>query len=102
LRASAAIDRLALVGAGWMRFLRERPQAVDDPLGGPLAELSRHADDAARDLRDPEAAERRRTEVFAGFKAVFGELGADARFVRAVAAKSLALERHGVLAAVSS
>jgi fructuronate reductase len=107
LRAETSIDHLALAVAAWMQFLRGRsdggvPHAIDDPLAQPLAAQLRQADDAADDISDPEASERRRVQVFAAFEPVFGDLGREALFVRAVARQTMALRRQGAMATLEA
>jgi fructuronate reductase len=102
LRADASLSRLAFAVAAWMHYLRGvdetgQRHAIEDPLAPALAAQLKLADQAAAGITDSEAAERQRVETFCGFTPVFGELGANARFVHAVTRSSLSLRERGVM-----
>jgi fructuronate reductase len=89
------IDRLALLIAGWIRYLagqREDGSAykVDDPLAPQLVSL------AARQTQDPAGCVRKTLAV----AAVFGTLGADAVFAARVTQQFTRLLHLGVRAAL--
>ena len=71
-----------------------RAYAVNDPLADALSHqwaLAAHA-----------GSEPQRTALLTAFTPVFGELGADPRFVSAVARQLERLQRHGVVAALAA
>ncbi|AXB79542.1 mannitol dehydrogenase family protein [Novosphingobium sp. P6W] len=77
LAAGRPVDRLALPIAAWLRFLDRAARSggsITDPLAGPLLER---------------AGDWRRV---VGMREIFGDLGEDARFLRAVEAGLAALE----------
>lgn len=85
LAAGAPFPRLALAVAAWLRHLQGfdeegRPIAVDDPLAAALA------------------AEHARHGTMLGFAPVFGDLGREPRFVRAVESAVAGLRQQGALA----
>lgn len=89
LAAGQDIGLLALCVASWLRFIDGhdelgRPLPLDDPQAGPLREARRAGDGGL------------------GYTPVFGELGRDARFVRAVQAAEQALQLLGVRRAVAA
>jgi fructuronate reductase len=96
LAAGAGIERLALAVAAWLQTLggvdeAGRTLAVDDPLADALARCA----DAA-----PGAVQR--VEALCSFAPVFGELGADPRFVGAVLQQAQRLRAEGVVGALAS
>ena len=106
LRSGAPVTRLALAVAAWIHHLRGidetgEPFAIQDPLADALAERLAQAERAAAGIGDRQAAEERRIALFCGYTPVFGELGQDPRFVRAVAEQTLALRERGVLATLA-
>ena len=99
LAANQPIERLALAVAGWIHYLRGADEAgahfpVQDPLATELAAQLAQAD-AAGSAHDAVAR-------FTAFAPVFGTLGAEPRFVDAVARHATALRQRGVLAALDA
>jgi fructuronate reductase len=100
LAAGASIRGLALAVAAWLHDLRGRDEtgaahAIDDPLASELQALRRRAEAAG--------SVQQRVRMLCGFAPVFGEdLGADARFVEAVADALRALEERGVEASLAA
>jgi fructuronate reductase len=99
LAAGAPVARLALAVALWLAHLRGvdesgRTFAVDDPLAAELQALARDAEGLPDD--------RRRAALFAGFAPVFGDLGADFRWVEALGAALGALRERGVPGALGA
>lgn len=89
------IDRLALLIAGWIRYLAGRREdgsayEIDDPLADQLASL------AALQTQDPDRCVRQ----MLGLGAVFGALGADAVFERGVRQGLERLQHFGVRGAL--
>ena len=98
---------LALAVAGWLHYLRGVDQAgrrydIQDPMAGALARLLEQAETAATLAGPGPAAMLEWTAALAGFEPVFGELGQDARFVRAVAQAVHALRSLGVAGALEA
>jgi fructuronate reductase/mannitol 2-dehydrogenase len=84
---------LTIAVAGWVRYLRGRDDhgrrlPLEDPLAARL-----------RALAAPGGTDPRR---LLAERALFGDLGTDARFVAAVAAELRAMERHGTRAAIAA
>lgn len=98
---------LALAVAGWLHYLRGVDQAgrrydIQDPMAGALARRLEQAETAATLAGPGPAAMLEWTAALAGFEPVFGELGQDARFVRAVAQAVHALRSLGVAGALEA
>ena len=95
LAANAPIDGLALAVAAWIHYLRGEDEtgaahAVHDPLAAALAErLARMQSGGS--LTDGVA-------LFTSYAPVFGDLGAEPRFVAAVARQLQSLQQRGVRA----
>jgi fructuronate reductase len=99
LAAGAGIEHLALAVAGWMHYLRGADEAgrgyrIDDPLADALVQQLAQSAQAAS---EPE-----RTARFCAYPPVFGALGAEARFVNAVARQHERLGVLGVRAALAA
>ena len=75
---------------------------IQDPMAGALARLLEQAETAATLAGPGPAAMLEWTAALAGFEPVFGELGQDARFVRAVAQAVHALRSLGVAGALEA
>ncbi len=107
LAADQPIAGLALAVAGWLHFLRGVDQAgrrysIDDPLAGVLAARLTLAEQAAREAGPGPAGASAWTAQMTGLTAVFGDLGTDARFVRAVAQAAQSLRTLGVSGALDA
>ena len=103
LAAGQPIDKLALAVAGWIHFLRGVDETgarleLQDPLADALRAQLAQADSATEHLADDTA----RIASFVSFAPVFGELGAEPRFVEAVARWSASLRERGVPATLAS
>jgi len=105
LAADLPIGKLALAVAAWLHFLRGVDEAglrydIQDPMAAELAQRYAQAELAAElaaERSDPgPAAMLAWTETLTGLAAVFGDLGADPRFVRAVSQAAHALRSQGV------
>ena len=99
LAAGLPIDRLALAVAAWICYLRGVDETgagheIQDPLAAALA--------ARRAQADAAGSVQHRIAVFTGFAPVFGELGGEPRFVRAVAHCAGLLEERGVMATLAA
>lgn len=107
LAADQPMAGLALAVAGWLHFLRGVDQAgrrynIDDPLADVLAARLDLAEQAARAAGPGPAAASAWTVQMTGLSAVFGDLGQDARFVRAVAQAVQSLRTLGVAGALEA
>lgn len=94
LAAGAPFERLALAVAAWMHYLRGVDEhgvayPIDDPLAEALAQQRALAERAPDEIG--------RAAAFCAFAPVFGTLGAEPRFVRAVARQLTSLRERGVL-----
>ncbi|MEO7335854.1 MAG: mannitol dehydrogenase family protein [Caldimonas sp.] len=101
LAAGLPIERIALAVAAWIRYLEGSDEhgnrhEIDDPLREVLA-LQLLAARSAADAHEDEAVERRRIAAFCTYAPVFGDLGADPRFIDAVARQSTRLRQHGAV-----
>jgi fructuronate reductase len=99
LRAGLSIDHLALAVAAWVHYLRGCDEGgaryeIQDPLADALA---RQLATASRASLEPD-----RVASFCAYAPVFGDLGSDLRFVRAVARHTQSLREHGVLATLEA
>lgn len=107
LAADAPIPGLALAVAGWLHFLRGADEAgrvyeIQDPMAQALAQRREVAEQAARQTGEGPAAMLAWAGVMTGFEPVFGDLGAEPRFVRAVGAAAQLLRSQGVAGALSA
>ena len=99
LAAGAPIDGLALAVAAWIHYLRGVDEtgaahAIHDPLAATLAEqLGRMR--AAGSVPEGVA-------LFTAYPPVFADLGAEPRFIRAVARQLQSLQQRGVLATLEA
>ncbi|MEN4922502.1 mannitol dehydrogenase family protein [Achromobacter spanius] len=98
---------LALAVAGWLHYLRGADQAgrrydIQDPMAEALAERHAQAEQAARQAGEGPSAMLAWTGALTGLAAVFGDLGRDARFVRAVAQAAQSLRSLGVAGALDA
>jgi len=101
LAADLPIGKLALAVAAWLHFLRGVDEAglrydIQDPMAAELAQRYAQAELAAERSGPGPAAMLAWTETLTGLAAVFGDLGADPRFVRAVSQAAHALRSQGV------
>lgn len=101
LVADLPIGKLALAVAAWLHFLRGVDEAglrydIQDPMAVELAQRYAQAELAAECSGPGPAAMLAWTETLTGVVAVFGDLGADPRFVRAVSQAAHALRSQGV------
>ena len=105
LAADLPIGKLALAVAAWLHFLRGVDEAglrydIQDPMAAELAQRYAQAELAAELAAERSgpgpAAMLAWTETLTGLAAVFGDLGADPRFVRAVSQAAHALRSQGV------
>ncbi len=101
LAADLPIGKLALAVAAWLHFLRGVDEAglrydIQDPMAAELAQRYAQAELAAERGGPVPAAMLAWTETLTGLAAVFGDLGADPRFVRAVSQAAHALRSQGV------
>lgn len=107
LAADAPIPDLALAVAGWLLFLRGSDQAgrayeIQDPMAEALAQRYAMAERAARQAGEGPAAMLAWAGVLTGFEPVFGGLGQEPRFVRAVAQAAQSLRSLGVAGTLSA
>jgi fructuronate reductase len=111
LAADLPIGKLALAVAAWLHFLRGVDEAglrydIQDPMAAELAQRYAQAQLAAELAAERSgpgpAAMLAWTETLTGMPAVFGDLGADPRFVRAVSQAAYALRSKGVGGALSN
>lgn len=101
LAADLPIGKLALAVAAWLHFLRGVDEAglrydIQDPMAAELAQRYAQAELAAECSGPGPAAMLAWTETLTGVVAVFGDLGADPRFVQAVSQAAHALRSQGV------
>ncbi|MNQ50275.1 Mannitol 2-dehydrogenase [compost metagenome] len=101
LAADLPIGKLALAVAAWLHFLRGVDEAglrydIQDPMAAELAQRYAQAELAAECGGPGPAAMLAWTETLTGVVAVFGDLGADPRFVQAVSQAVHALRSQGV------
>jgi len=101
LAADMPIGKLALAVAAWLHFLRGVDEAglrydIQDPMAAELAQCYAQAERAAECSGTGQTAMLAWTETLTGLAAVFGDLGADPRFVRAVSQAAHALRSQGV------
>ncbi|WP_313624570.1 mannitol dehydrogenase family protein [Achromobacter sp.] len=101
LASGSPITGLALAVAGWLHFLRGVDQAgrryeIQDPMAAALAARHAQAERAAREAGDGPAAMLAWAGEMMGAQAVFGDLGRDPRFLRAVAEAVQSLRSLGV------
>lgn len=118
LAADLPIPGLALAVAAWLHFLRGVDEAgrgyeIQDPMAGVLAQRLELAEQAAAQATDlaakpattaagpTPAAMLAWAETLTGITPVFGDLGKDPRFVRAVAQAAHALRHQGVAGALA-
>jgi len=99
LAANAPIDGVALAVAAWIHYLRGIDETgaahtIHDPLAAALAERLAGMRNA-RSATDGVA-------LFTSYAPVFGNLGADPRFVSTVARQLPSLQQRGVLATLES
>lgn len=104
LAANLPIPGLALAVAAWLHALRGVDEAghrydIQDPMA---AVLAARVEEAERSVVPAPAAMLAWTQALTGLTAVFGELGQDPRFVRAVAQAALSLRRLGVVGALET
>ncbi|CAB3672340.1 Mannitol 2-dehydrogenase [Achromobacter mucicolens] len=107
LAVDAPIPGLALAVAGWLQFLRGADEAgrvyeIQDPMAQALAQRRELAEQAARQAGEGPAAMLAWADVMTGFEPVFGDLGQEPRFVRAVGAAAQLLRSLGVAGALSA
>lgn len=107
LAAGAPIDGLTLGVAAWLHYLRGEDDAgrrheIQDPMADALAARCAAAEHAAAGIADPVKAEEARVAVLAAFAPVFGELGGDIHFVRAVAVHTRSLRERGARATLEA
>ncbi|NMK49687.1 mannitol dehydrogenase family protein [Achromobacter sp. Bel] len=107
LAADQPISGLALAVAAWLHFLRGVDQAgrryeIQDPMAAVLASRHALAEAAAQRSGEGPAAMLAWTEAWTGLTPVFGDLGQDPRFVRAVAQAAQSLRSLGVAGALAA
>jgi len=107
LAVDAPIPGLALAVAGWLHFLRGADEAgrvyeIQDPMAQALEHRRELAEQAARQAGEGPAAMLAWAGVMTGFEPVFGDLGQEPRFVRAVGAAAQLLRSQGVAGALSA
>lgn len=107
LAADQPIPGLALAVAAWLHFLRGVDQAgrrydIQDPMAAVLARQHVLAEAAAERSGAGPAAMLAWTEAWTGLAPVFGDLGQDPRFVRAVAQAAQSLRSLGVAGALAA
>ena len=107
LAADLPMPGLAMAVAGWLHFLRGIDQAgrryeIQDPMAETLARQYALAELAAREAGEGPRAMLAWAGVLTGLAAVFGELGQDPRFVRAVAQAAHSLRSLGVTGALAA
>ena len=107
LAADAPMPGLALAVAGWLLFLRGQDEAgrvyeVQDPLAETLAHRYEQAERVAEQAGEGPAAMLAWAGVMTGFEPVFGDLGQEPRFVRAVGAAAQLLRSLGVVGALAA
>lgn len=105
LAVDAPIAGLALAVAGWLHFLRGSDQAgrayeIQDPLAEALTQRFAQAERGARQAREGPAAMLAWAGILTAFEPVFGDLGQEPRFVRAVAQAAQSLRSLGVAGAL--
>jgi fructuronate reductase len=101
------IPGLALAVAGWLHFLRGVDQAgrryeIQDPMADRLAQQYALAEQAAQRSGEGPAAMLAWAGSMTSLAAVFGDLGQDPRFVRAVAQAAQSLRSQGVAGALAA
>lgn len=106
LVADLPIGKLALAVAAWLHFLRGVDEAglrydIQDPMAAELAQRYTQAELAAERSGPGPAAMLAWTETLTSVAAVFGDLGDDPRFVRAVSQAAHALRSQGVSGALA-
>jgi fructuronate reductase len=107
LAADLPIPGLALAVAGWLHFLRGVDQAgrryeIQDPLADVLTRQYALAEHAAQEAGEGPAAMLAWTGSLTSLAPVFGDLGQDPRFVRAVAQAAQSLRSQGVAGALAA
>ena len=107
LAADLPIPGLALAVAGWLHFLRGVDQAgrryeIQDPMAGRLAQQYARAEEAAQGAGEGPAAMLAWAGSLTSLAPVFGGLGQDPRFVRAVAQAAQSLRSQGVAGALAA
>ncbi|HEY9317651.1 MAG TPA: mannitol dehydrogenase family protein [Achromobacter sp.] len=107
LAADQPIPGLALAVAAWLHFLRGVDQAgrrydIQDPMAAVLARQHALAEAAAERSGAGPAAMLAWTEAWTSLAPVFGDLGQDPRFVRAVAQAAQSLRSLGVAGALAA
>nr|WP_314365385.1 mannitol dehydrogenase family protein [uncultured Achromobacter sp.] len=107
LAADLPIDKLSLAVAAWLHFLRGVDEAgrrydIQDPMAAELAQRLAEAERAFEGGSAGPPAMQAWTETLTGVTAVFGDLGDDPRFVRAVSQAAHALRTRGVAGALST
>lgn len=107
LAADLPIGKLVLAVAAWLHFLRGVDEAgrrydIQDPMAAELAQRYAQAERAAERSGAGPAAMLARTETLTGVIAVFGDLGDDPRFVRAVSQALHSLRGQGVEGALAA
>ena len=119
LAADQPIPGLALAVAGWLHFLRGVDQAgrrydIQDPMADALArqyvlaeQAAAQADEQAKEQAGEQAGKGPAAMLawaasLTGLASVFGDLGQDPRFVRAVALAAQSLRSQGVAGALAA
>lgn len=107
LAADLPIPGLALAVAGWLQFLRGVDQAgrrydIQDPMASALASQFALAEQAAEQAGKGPAAMLAWAGSLTGLTQIFGDLGQDPRFVRAVAQAAQSLRSLGVAGALAA
>ncbi|CAB3704980.1 mannitol dehydrogenase family protein [Achromobacter pestifer] len=107
LAADLPIPGLALAVAGWLHFLRGADQAgrrydIQDPMASALASQYVLAEQAAEQAGKGPAAMLAWTDTLTRLTPIFGDLGKDPRFVRAVAQAAQSLRSLGVVGALAA
>lgn len=107
LAQSLPIPNLALAVAGWLHYLQGVDEAgrgydIQDPMSEALTRQLGSADEASLQAASAMDAMWAWTKTMTGFKPVFGELGQDLHFVRAVAQAAQSLRNLGVEGALAS
>jgi fructuronate reductase len=107
LAADLPIPGLALAVAGWLHFLRGVDQAgrryeIQDPMADRLAQQYALAEQAAQRSGEGPAAMLAWAGSLTSLATVFGDLGQDPRFVRAVAQAAQSLRSQGVVGALAA